>query len=167
MFSLTVTDHLRLDAEQSGRNYAIHAREAERLVLFALGSRIVTAALLAVATAAEIGNLLFPSRTSQVVAIAASAVALLIFALYSVAGLESRVSAHRAFAHRLWITSERFRSLIAEIDDGLVDKDTQLRRRDELIAELYAIYGQGFGVDQRAFEHARLPNVPTTTERAA
>ena len=165
MFSLTVTDHLRLDAEQSGRNYAIHAREAERLVLFALAARILTAALLAAATAAEIGNLLFPSRTSQVVAIVASAAALLIFALYSVTGLESRVSAHRAFAHRLWMTSERFRSLIAEIDDGLIDREAQLRRRDELIAELYQIYGQGFGIDQRAFEHSRLPLV--STERAA
>lgn len=165
MFSLTVTDHLRLDAEHSGRNYAIHAREAERLVLFALAARILTAVLLTVAAAAEIGNLLFPSHTSQVVAIASSSVALLIFALYSVTGLESRVSAHRAFAHRLWITSERFRALISEIDDGLIDRETQLRRRDELIEELYQIYGQGFGIDQRAFEHARLPTIPT--ERAA
>lgn len=161
MFSLTVTDHLRLDAEHSGRNYAIHAREAERLVAFALAGRLVTASLLAIATAAEISNLLFPGRVAQIVAIAASAVALIIFTLYSVTGLESRVSAHRAFAHRLWMLSEQFRSLISEIDDGLVDRESQLRRRDELLAELHEIYGQGFGVDQRGYERARLPQIPT------
>lgn len=165
MFSLTVTDHLRLDAEHSGQNYAIHAREAERLVSFALAARIVTATLLAIATAAEIANFLFPGRVSQIVAIAASALALILFTLYSVTGIESRVSAHRAFAHRLWLLSEQFRSLIAEIDDGLVDRETQLRRRDDLLAELHEIYGQGFGVDQRGYERARLPPLPT--DRAA
>ncbi len=164
MFSLTVTDHLRLDAEQSGRNYAVHAREAERLVAFALAARIVTATLLAAATAAEIANLLFPGRALQVAAIAASALALIVFTLYSVTGLEARVSAQRAFAHRLWLVAERVRSLLAEIDDGLVDREGQLRRRDELIADLHEIYGQGFGVDQRGYERARLP---TPAERAA
>lgn len=165
MFSLTVVDHLRLDTEQAAQNYAIHAREAERLVTSAFVARITTAALLAVATAAEIANLLFPSRTSQAIAVAASTIALLLFVLYSVTGLESRITAHRAFAHRLWLVSERFRSLMTEIDEGLVDRETLLRRRDELIQELHSIYGQGFGVDQRGHEHARLPLV--TTDRAA
>jgi hypothetical protein len=77
------------------------------------------------------------------------------------------VSAHRAFAHRLWLVAEQFRSLIAEIDDGLVDREAQLHRRDELIAELHDIYGQGFGVDQRGYERARLPEPAAHAEHAA
>ena len=165
MFSLTVIDHLRLDTDQAAQNYTIHAREAERLVTLALRARIATAALLALAAAAEVANLLWPGRVDQAIAIAASAVALIAFVLYSVQNLESRISAHRAFAHRLWLVAERFRALLAEIDDGLLDRDAQLRRRDELIHELHEIYGHGFGVDQHGYEQARLP-IPAT-ERAA
>lgn len=156
MFSLTVTDHLRLEAEQAAQNYTIHAREADRLVRFAFGARVLTATLLALSTALQIATLVAPGRAIDAVASAASAAALLVFALYSVTGLESRVTAHRAFAHRLWMVSQRFRALVAEIDDGLVERDAQLRRRDELLSDLHDIYGQGFGVDQRAHEHARI-----------
>ena len=87
------------------------------------------------------------------------------FALYSVLGLEGRVSAHRAFAHRLWLVSERYRSLIAEADQGLVNSDLLLQRRDRLIEDVHAIYERGFAVDQPAHESARLP--PISGDRAA
>jgi hypothetical protein len=171
MFSLTVIDHVRMDSEHVAQNYTVHALAAQRLARVTFVVRIVIASLLGIATAAGIANLLFDTRPSQIVAIAAAAVALIGFALYTVLGLESRVYAHRSFAHRLWLASEQYRSLMTEINEGLVDQAILLRRRDELINQLHAIYEHGFGVDQPGYENARLSPVPAgtnvTSDRAA
>lgn len=160
MFSLTVIDHIRLDSDHVAQNYTVHARGAERLAGAAFTFRIVIASLLTVATAAAIAGLLLPGRQYQIATIAASALALVAFAIYAIVGLETRVTAHRLFAHRLWLVAEQFRSLLAEVNDGLVDTGTLMRRRDDLIHELHGIYEHGFGVDQPAHETARLPDLP-------
>jgi hypothetical protein len=165
MFSLTVIDHVRLDSEHIARNYTVHARAAERIVGLVFACRITITVLLAVATASTIATLVDPSRGYQIAAVAATAAALLAFVLYTVLGLEGRLFAHRSFAQRLWLMSERYRSLLAEAHDGRVDESTLLRRRDELIRDVHAIYEYGFGADQAGYERLRLPDVPD--ERAA
>ena len=156
MFSLTVIDHVRLDSEHVAQNYTIHARAADRFARLAFGVRMVMALLLAVATAACILDLLLTGRVYQITAAIATSAAALGFALYSVVGLESRVVAHRAFAHELWLVSEKYRSLLAESNDGLIDPHVLLQRRDQLIERVHSIYEGGFTVDQRAYETARL-----------
>jgi len=126
---------------------------------------MVMATLLAAAAAACVASALLPARFYQVAAVAATTAAMIGFALYSVLGLESRVSAHRSFAHRLWIVTERYRSLLAEANDGIVDLAAMLRRRDDLIEQVHAIYERGFSVDQTGYEAARLPVI--VDERAA
>jgi hypothetical protein len=165
MFSLTVIDHVRLDCEHVARNYTIHARAADRFASAAFVVRMIMATLLAAAAAACVSSALLPARFYQLAAVAATTTAMIGFALYSVLGLESRVSAHRAFAHRLWVITERYRSLLAEANDGVVDLAVMLRRRDELIEQVHAIYERGFSVDQSGFEAARLPSL--ADERAA
>jgi hypothetical protein len=165
MFSLTVIDHVRLDSEHVAQNYTIHACAADRLARVAFGFRMLMAALLAAAAAACIIGLLMPARFYQITAAIATSVAAIGFALYSVLGVEGRVTAHRAFAHRLWLVAERYRSLIAEADQGLVNPDALLQRRDQLIENVHAIYEHGFAVDQPAYESARLSAIPG--ERAA
>jgi hypothetical protein len=165
MFSLTVLDHVRLDSEHVARNYTVHARAADRLATAAFITRVVMAVLLAVAAAASIGNLLFAARFYQVAAVASTVTTMIGFALYGVFGIESRVLAHRAFAHRLWIVCERYRALVAEAGEGIIDRAMLLNRRDELIEQLHGIYERGFGPDQRAFDGVRLAEI--TTEEAA
>ena len=165
MFSLTVIDHVRLDSEHVAQNYTIHARAADRLSRLAFGFRVGMAVLLAAATAACIADLLMAARFYQITATVTTSVATIGFTLYSVLGLEGRVDAHRAFAHRLWLASERYRSLLAEADQGLVNPEALLQRRDRLIEDVHAIYEQGFAADQPAYEAARLPAVKS--ERAA
>jgi Na+-transporting NADH:ubiquinone oxidoreductase subunit NqrE len=165
MFSLTIVDHIRLDSDHVAQNYMVHARGAERLVAAAFGFRIVIVSLLALAVAANIANFVFPTHQYQIAAIAAAALALIAFAVYAVAGLEARVTAHRLFAHRLWIVAERFRSLVAEVNDGIVDGGSLMRRRDDLIHELHTVYAFGFGVDHWGYESVRLPALPA--DRAA
>jgi hypothetical protein len=165
MFSLTVIDHVRLDSEHVAQNYTIHAGAADRFARLAFGFRLGMAVLLAAAAAACIVDLLMPARFYQIAAAIATSAAAIGFMLYSIIGLESRVDAHRAFAHRLWLASERYRSLLAEAEQGLVGPDALLQRRDRLIEDVHAIYERGFSVDQPAFEGARLP--AAKSERAA
>jgi hypothetical protein len=165
MFSLTVIDHVRLDSEHVAQNYTIHAQAADRFAQLSFGLRMTLALLLTAAAAACVIDLLLPARFYQVTAAVTTSVAAVGFALYSVLGIESRVNAHRALAHKLWLVSERYRSLIAEADQGLVAPDALLQRRDRLIEDVHAIYERGFTVDQPAFEASRLPAIPG--ERAA
>jgi hypothetical protein len=166
MFAFTVVDHLRLDSEHIAQNYTVHARAAERSVRLVFTFRIVIAALLAIATATAIAALVFPGRGLQIVAVVTTALALLAFCAYTVLGLEARLFAHRSFAHRLWLVSERYRSLLAEIHDGTVDPPTILQRRDELIRDVHAIYEFGFGADQAGHESVRLLPLPDQREAA-
>jgi hypothetical protein len=165
MFSLTVIDHVRLDSEHVAQNYTVHARAAERLVGLVSTFRISIAILLAAATCSALGNVLFPGRNSQIGAVAAATLAFVGFSVYVVLGLEARLYAHRSFAHRLWLVSERYRSLLAEVNEGIVDGPTVLRRRDELIHDVHALYEFSFGVDQAGHESFRLAVLPD--ERAA
>ena len=165
MFSLTVLDHVRLDCEHAAQNYTIHARAADRFAALAFWVRMVMAILLSAAAAASVAALIFPGRYYSVGAAIASGAALVGFSLYSVLGLESRVGAHRTFAHSLWMVCEDYRSLISEANEGLVESAELLSRRDRLIGRLHALYERGFGVDQPGSEAARLARLPA--DRAA
>jgi conflict system pore-forming effector with SLATT domain len=165
MFSLKIIDHVRLDSERVAQNYTVHAGAADRIVRLITGCRVVMVALLALAVSAEIGNVMFPHSVSPAVAIAAGLTGLVAFAIYGALGLESRLFAHRAFAHRLWLVAERYRALLSEVNDDLVDAAALVRRRDELLADVDAIYQFAFGVDQAAYDKMRLPSIPD--ERAA
>jgi|SRR5262245_8155446 len=165
MFSLTVIDHVRLDSERVAQNYTVHAAAAERIVRLITIFRVSLVVLLAAAASAEIATVAFPRGVSPTTAAAAGMAALVSFSIYGALGLESRLSAHRLFAHRLWAVAERFRLLLAEVNDSVIDGPTLLARRNDLVAELDAIYQFAFGVDHAAYEGLRLPPVPH--ERAA
>ena len=79
-------------------------------------------------------------------------------ATYLAVGLEGRVHAHRSCAHQLWLVCDRYRSLLGEIEDGLLDRATILQRRDELSAQVHAAYDQAFSLDQKAYESLRQPS---------
>jgi hypothetical protein len=165
MFSLKIVDHVRLDAERVGQNYTVHAAAAERIVRAITVFRIGLVVLLAVAASAEIANVMFPRGLSPATAIGAGMFALVCFSIYGALGLESRLFAHRLFAQRLWLVAERYRLLLAEVNDNVVDGPALLERRNELVAELDSIYQFAFGVDHAAYESLRLPSIPD--ERAA
>jgi hypothetical protein len=156
MFSLKIIDHVRLESERISQNYTVHAAAAERIVLAVTLFRVGLVVLLTLAASAEIGNVLFPRTVSPAIAIAAGMLALAGFAVYGALGLEASLFAHRAFAHRLWVVAERYESLLSEVNDGLVDGPTLVRRRDGLMAEVDAIYQFAFGVNHAAHERLRL-----------
>jgi hypothetical protein len=165
MFSITTLDLVRLDSDHSAQNYMVHARAAERLATAAFWVRVAILGLQTVATASAIAMLLWPSRVYAVTVLVAAAAALLTFTVQAAIGLDTRVAAHRQLAHRVWLVAEHFRALVAEASEGLIDGPAVLRRRDELVHDLHAIYEHGFAADQPARETARLP--PWPADRAA
>ncbi len=160
MFSISVIDLVRLDADHAAQNYAVHAGAAERTVGRVFKYRIAITILFTSATATAIASLLYQGRPLQVATAATCAVALIAFVVYGMLGLEARLFAHRSLAHRLWLVSERFRALISEADQGAIDAQTLPQRRDELIVELHRTYEFSFGVDQAGHEVDRLPALP-------
>ena len=155
MFRLSVLDHVRLNFDRASQNYTVHAKSAERLAALTATIRVGVMVLLGIATAAAMTSLLVPRRPFLIAAAVAAGVAFAAHALYLAIGLEGRVNAHRSCAHRLWLVCDRYRSLLGEIEDGLLDPNTILQRRDELSAQVHAAYDQGFSLDQNAYEGAR------------
>src|SRR4029078_11661636 len=96
--------------------------------------RVGLVVLVTLAASAQIGNVLFPRSVLPGISIGAGMLALAGFVGYGALALEGSLFAHRAFAHRLWVIAERYRSLLSEVNDGLGDGQLLLRRRDELMA---------------------------------
>ena len=161
MFDLGIVDHVRLNLTRTGENYTVHASAAERLAGLTSRIRIGVLTLLLIAAAAAILSLLDLGRSYRVAAVIAAGLAAAGHAAYIAWGFEGRVNAHRVCAHNLWLVCERHRALLAEIQDGAVDRGTILRRRDELTDETHAAYAQMFPLDQPAYERLRQSAIGT------
>src|SRR6185295_14875228 len=155
MFRLGVVDHVRLNLEHASQNYTVHAKAADRLAARTSTVRIGVLVLLGAATAAAMLNLIQPGRPAQIGAALTVLIAFAAHAVYIAIDFEGRVDAHRACAHRLWQVCDRYRALLSEIEDGLLDRASILQRRDELSAQVQAAYDQAFALDQRAYESLR------------
>ena len=155
MFSLSVVDHVRLSFGQVVQNYIIHAKTAERLTAASWTARVAVLALLGVATAAAVGAVLAPNRPLQITAAVCAALAFGAYALHVALDVEPRVLTHRAAANRLWLIAERYRSLLAEIHDGVVDREEIHRRRDDLLQQVHTAFEYAVPADRHAADAAR------------
>jgi hypothetical protein len=154
MFRLSVVDHVRLSFGHVVQSYTAHARIAERLAARAWQIKIVILTLLGIGAAASVWALVGASRTLQVVGAVAAGFAFTSYAIYVALDLDPRVQAHRAWASRLWLVCERYRALLAEIRDGLLNNDELMRRRDALTQQVQAIYEQAPPADREAYASA-------------
>jgi SMODS and SLOG-associating 2TM effector domain family 4 len=157
MFRLGVVDHVRLNLEFASQNYTVHAKAADRLAAWTSRVRIGVLVWLGAATAAAMTNLIEPGRYVQITTAIAVLLAFAAHAAYLALDLEGRVNAHRTCASKLWLVCDRYRSLLAEIKDGLLNREHILQRRDELSALVHAAYDQAFALDQNAYESLRQP----------
>ena len=155
MFCLSVVEQLRLNFGLVVQNYTVHARAAERLAAIALKAKVAILALFALSTWAIVLSVFRPAREYQIAAAVIASIALAVQLLAIAYGLEARVYSHRLIAHRLWLMCERYRSLLGEIQDGLVDNSAILRRGEALSEQVHVIYEQGFSLDQQAYETLR------------
>jgi hypothetical protein len=154
MFQLSLVDHIRLSFGSVATSYRAHARAAERLSSRAWQSKVVVMVLLALATGAALVALT-GLRQFQIAAAALSATAVLALAIANSLGFEARAYAHRACAAQLWLLSEKYRALLAEVHDGLVELADVTRRRDQLMHEVQVVYEHALPADREAYQIAR------------
>lgn len=156
MFQLSVVDHIRLSFGDVVYSYKAHTNVAERLarrswqikiaVLSLLGAGVVTGALAVVSVL----------RPLQIASAVLAGLAFVAFAAYLAFDFDPRVGAHRSCAARFWLLSEKYRALLTEIQDGLLDVPQVKDRRDALIREVQGVYEQAPFADRKAFGLARM-----------
>jgi hypothetical protein len=154
MFQLSLVDHIRLSFGSVATSYRAHARAAERLTSRAWQSRVLLVIILALATGASL-IALTGLRPFQIAAAALAALALLVFTIVLSLDFEPRAYAHRACAAQLWLLCEKYRALLAEVHDGLIDLPAVTRRRDELMREVHVVYEHALPADREAYQIAR------------
>jgi SMODS and SLOG-associating 2TM effector domain family 4 len=154
LFQLSLVDHIRLSFGSVATSYRAHARAAERLAARARQSRVVLIVLLGLTAAASIGALT-GVRPLQIAAAALAVTALVGQAIAHALDFEARAFAHRACAARLWILCEKYRALLADVHDGLIDLPETTARRDSLLREVQSVYEHALPTDRDAYQIAR------------
>lgn len=154
MFQLSLVDHIRLSFGSVTTSYRAHARAAERLAARGWQSKVLVMILLGLATGAALVALT-GIRQFQIAAAALAAVSVLGFAISISLGFEPRAYAHRACAAQLWLLCEKYRALLAEVHDGLIDLPDVTRRRDDLMREVQIVYEHALPADRDAYQIAR------------
>jgi hypothetical protein len=153
MFQLSLVDHIRLSFGHVVYSYRAHAGVAERLTLRAAQMRAAILTLTGLATAAAVVAIGGDTRV-QIAAAVCAGIAFALYALAAALDLEPRAYAHRACAARLWLLCEKYRALLAEVHDGLIDVPAVTDRRDALMREVQAVYEYALPADRDSYQIA-------------
>jgi hypothetical protein len=154
MFQLTVVDHIRLSFGSVVTAYGGHAAAAARLSRRAWYAKV---AMLSFVALAAVAVLLAQGRGPRfhVTAGALAALGFVACALYVALDPEPRIYAHRATAARLWLLCEKYRALLTEVHDELLDVPSITRRRDALLQETSRVFEQSPPADQQTDDIVR------------
>jgi SMODS and SLOG-associating 2TM effector domain family 4 len=154
VFQLSLIDHIRLSFGSVATSYRAHARAAERLAARARQSRVLLLSLLGLAMGASLVALT-GVRPFQIAAAALSATALVGLAAVHSLEFEARAFAHRSCTAQLWLLCEKYRALLADVHDGLIDLPETTARRDTLMREVQNVYEHALPADREAYQIAR------------
>jgi hypothetical protein len=154
MFQLTLIDHIRLSFAGVLSAYDGHAEAAARLARWAWYSKIAMLCVLAVSAAATLIAQL-AGGPFRVVGSTSASLAFAMWAVYIAVDPEPRAYAHRATAARLWLLCEKYRALLTEIHDELLDVPAMTARRDALLRETGFVFEQAAPADRLTYEIAR------------
>jgi hypothetical protein len=151
MFELTLVDHLRLMFGHVVERHQAHSRMA---LSRGRWSRVLKAAetlLLTMVFGTSLSAALGRGWGFAVAASGAAAAALVIYFLHITLHLESSARAHGECASRLWELQERYRAVLSDLSEGVIDVNAARHRRDALMIELHAIYRDVLRVDPEAY----------------
>jgi hypothetical protein len=154
MFQLSLVDHLRLTFAHVVHRQRAHSQLARTLSMW--GRRLRAAeVLLMVAVAFTAGAAALTNRYAYAVVASILAVLAVVTLLGSLM-MELDVSAqtHLVCSGRLWLMRERYRALMADLNDGAIDLEGARRGRDDLMNELHTIYERAALVDREAYQSA-------------
>lgn len=164
MFQLSVVDHIRLSFGDVVSSYRAHASAAERLARRAWQIKITVLSLLGLGVVAAATSIVSPLQPFDITSAVLASLGFVGFAAYLAIDFDPRVSAHRSCAARFWLLCEKYRSLLTEIQDGLLDVTQVKERRDQLIREVQGVYEQAPVSDRKAYGLARRASQPGNAE---
>jgi hypothetical protein len=154
MFHLTLVDHIRLSFGSVVSAYEGHAEAAARLSRWSTYAKLGTLALIGFAAAASVGA----AVRGGIYGSAAAVLGVIAFATcagHVAFDPETRVYGHRATAARLWLMCEKYRALLTEIHDQLIDVPAIAHRRDALLKEVAEMFEQAPPADRATYDIAR------------
>jgi hypothetical protein len=154
MFQITVVDHVRLSFASILAAYEGHADAAAKLARWSSYAKRILIALSGVTATAGAIAVQAGFRWQVATAILAA----LLFgacATYVALDHQPRMYGHRRSTARLWVICEKYRALLAEMNDELVDLPSLRDRRNALISEAAAVLEQSAPDDRYTYEIAR------------
>lgn len=161
MFQLSVVDHIRLSFGDVVCSYKAHTSAAEKLTRRAWQMKTTVLALLGVGLVACTAAIAGTARAFPMIAAVMVGLAFLGYATYLALDFDPRVYAHRSCAARFWLLCEKYRALLTEIQDGVLQAQEVRERRDALIHEVHGVYEQAPLADRDSYRLARRALSPT------
>jgi hypothetical protein len=155
MFQLSVVDHIRLTFGDVLCSYKAHTSAAEKLARRAWQLKMTVLVLLGLGAVAGVAAILGTARAFSMIAAATASLAFMGYATYVALDFDPRVYAHRSCAARFWLLCEKYRALLTEIQDGLLDTPEVKARRDALIREAHGVYEQAPLADRDVYRLAK------------
>jgi hypothetical protein len=154
MFQVDIVEHVRLSYEGLEEACDAHAEAAAALSRHTAWFR---AAMLAASGAAAVLAALIVTVRPQwrFVLPFVSAGAFAACAAYVGFNQEPRIHGHRACSARLWLVCEKYRALMAEMHEGVLDLPALRERRNALLQEASAVFEHAAPADRYTFEIAR------------
>jgi cytochrome b len=154
MFQIGVVEQVRLSYESIQAACEGHAEAAARLARLSSYARLGT--LGAVAIAAVLSAVaLQGGRGWQIAAAVFAACAFVTCAAYVGVNQQARIYGHRVSAARLWVVCEKYRGLLAEMHEQLIELTAVHDRRNALVQEAATVFEQAPPEDRYTFEIAR------------
>lgn len=164
MFQLSVVDHIRLSFGDVVCSYKAHTTAAERLARRAWQIKITVLSVLGLGVVAGATSIVSVLRPFQIISAVLASLGFVGYAAYLAFDFDPRVNAHRSCAARFWFLCEKYRALLTEIQDGLLDVPQVKERRDQLIREVHGVYEQAPAADRKAYGLARRALSSTNAE---
>jgi hypothetical protein len=154
MFNIEPADYVRRSFETLEDACQAHAQAAVALARWSSVFRVATLASTAIAAGVAVAAATWRPSWFLFSAIAATG-AFVVCAAYIGFNQAPRIHGHRACSARLWVVCEKYRELLAEMQDGLLDLPALRARRHALLHEAAGVFEHVAPADRYTFEIAR------------
>jgi hypothetical protein len=154
MFHLSLVDHIRVSFGSVVSAYEGHAAAAARLARWSWYARLAILLFVGLGAGSSLAAVL-RGGWFTVAAPIVGGVAFIASAVYMAIDPEKRVYAHRSTAARLWLICEKFRSLLAEMHDQLIEVPAIAHRRDALLKEVAEMFELAPPADRATYAIAK------------
>lgn len=154
MFQISLVDHVRLSFGSVLASYEAHADAAAKLARWNSYGKLVLLALSGLS--AGLGAMAVAGGFAwQMAAAVLSAVVFGTCAAYVAMNQQPLMYGHRVSAAKLFVICEKYRALLAEMHDELIDVPSMQQRRNALLTETAAVLEQSAPDDRYTYEIAR------------